>query len=77
MKRYRPALKGKEVVMVEDESGEYTSLTEYYILHDHAHRQACTIERLRSQRIPLPATGLNGALTFAIDAITNQETQTK
>ena len=40
MKRYRPALRGNEVVMVEDETGDYTSLTDYYNLHDHAHRQA-------------------------------------
>ena len=61
--------------MVEDETGEYTSLTDYYTLHDHAHRQACIIERLRAQAaIPLPTdTGLNGALAFAIDAIVNQK----
>ena len=34
-KRYRPILNNrKEVVMAEDVSGDWTSLTEYYKLHD-------------------------------------------
>jgi nucleoid-associated protein YgaU len=43
VKRYRPSLnKRKEVTMTEDDSGDWTSLTCYYILHDK-------VERLQGQ----------------------------
>jgi hypothetical protein len=43
VKRYRPSLnKRKEVTMTEDDSGDWTSLSCYYILHDR-------VERLQGQ----------------------------
>jgi len=40
--RYRPMSKDKDAQMVVDESGEWTSLTCYYLLHDE-------VERLQGQ----------------------------
>jgi hypothetical protein len=41
-KRYRPVFKGKDAEMRFDESGDWTSLSCYYLLHDEN-------ERLRGQ----------------------------
>ena len=47
MIRYRPIVQNKEVKMVVDESGDWTSLTCYYTLHDRVVRLQAEVERLR------------------------------
>jgi hypothetical protein len=47
MIRYRPLIQNKEVKMAVDESGDWTSLTCYYTLHDWVVRLQAENERLR------------------------------
>jgi hypothetical protein len=47
MIRYRPIVQNKEVKMVVDESGDWTSLTCYYTLHDRVVRLQAENDRLR------------------------------
>lgn len=49
MKRYRPIIFHKEPVMLEDESGNYTSLTEYYTLHDRVVRAESQVAYLKAE----------------------------
>ena len=47
MIRYRPIVQNREVKMVVDESGDWTSLTCYYTLHDRVVRLQAEVDRLR------------------------------
>lgn len=50
MIRYRPTLiNRKEVVMAEDESGNWTSLSDYYTLHDRLMRAEGKIAALAAE----------------------------
>lgn len=51
MKRYRPVLNNrKEVIMAEDDSGDWTSLSCYYILHDRVVRAEGKVAALTADK---------------------------
>jgi hypothetical protein len=49
MKRYRPVIIEKKPKMLEDESGDYTSLTDYYTLHDRVVRAESQVAYLQAE----------------------------
>jgi hypothetical protein len=68
MIRYRPIVQNREVKMVVDESGDWTSLTCYYTLHDRVVRLQAEVDRL---------TNLLEAATIAVEANKNLVKQLK
>ncbi len=56
-KRYRPVFKGKDAEMRFDESGDWTSLSCYYSLHDRMVRGEAHVAALKSENERLRKAG--------------------
>jgi hypothetical protein len=55
--RYRPVFKGKDAEMRPDESGEWTSLSCYYSLHDRVVRGEAQVAALKAENERLRKAG--------------------
>lgn len=64
MKRYRPIIFDKLPQMLEDETGNYTSLTDYYTLHDRVVRAESQVAYLKAENERLRSASFVTAVPF-------------